>query len=287
MARTVAGAAPGRTNRRFLIIAILFASLSGALFYAWMASQSGDSSGSGGSGAAGSQKVVVAKTVIKQRTEITADMLEVKSIPVNAVVGGGFTTLADVVGRTAKLPIEANQQVVLSSVVDTTGAADTLANVVPNLRRAYAITASESTTAGGLILPGDYVDIYWICCKGTPILAKTVVQNIQVAAIAQNIVDAGPVGSSDGTGVEGDPVSAGQGEQNPEASTITLLVTPEQAHLLLLAEQSGPLHAALRGVNDAIIAPDTELFTSTLKLLPLEVLQTLPRELWPEGYAPQ
>ena len=287
MARSVAGAAPGRTNRRFLIVAILFASLSGALFYAWMASQSGDNVGGGGSVAAGSQQVVVAKTVIKQRTEITADMLEVKSIPANAVVSGGFTTLADVIGKTAKLPIEANQQVVLSSVVDTTGSTDALAQVVPNLRRAYAISASQVTTAGGLILPGDYVDIYWICCEGGAILAKTVVQNIQVAAIAQNIVNAGPVASSDGTGIEGDPVSAGQEQNDPEAVTITLLVTPEQAHLLLLAEQSGPLRAALRGVNDTAIAPDNELFTSTLKLLPLEVLQTLPRELWPDGYAPQ
>lgn len=293
MARSVAGAAPGRTNRRFLIIAILFASLSGALFYAWMASQSDDNSGSGGSVAAGSQQVVVAKTVIRQRTEITADMLEVKSIPANAVVSGGFTTLADVIGKTAKLPIEANQQVVLSSVVDTTGSTDALAHVVPNLRRAYAISASQVTTAGGLILPGDYVDIYWICCAGRAILAKTVVQNIQVAAIAQNIVNAGPVASSDGTGIEGDPVSVGQEQKdpeavtNPEAATITLLVTPEQAHLLLLAEQSGPLHAALRGVNDTTITPDNELFTSTLELLPLEVLQTLPRELWPDEYAPQ
>ncbi len=285
MARSVAGAAPGRTNRRFLIIAILFASLSGALFYAWMASQNGD--GGGGSVSAGSQQVVVAKTVIRQRTEITADMLELKSIPTNAVVAGGFTTLADVIGKTAKLPIEANQQVVLSSVVDTTGSTDALSHVVPNLRRAYAISASQVTTAGGLILPGDYVDIYWICCEDGAILAKTVVQNIQVAAITQNIVNAGPVAGSTGTGIEGDPVSVGQEEAAPEAVTITLLVTPEQAHLLLIAEQSGPLHTALRGVNDTAIAPDTDLFTSTLELLPLEVLQALPQELWPDSYRPQ
>ena len=286
MARSIAGAAPGRTNRRFLIIAILFASLSGALFYAWMASQSGDG-GSGGSAAAGSQQVVVAKTVIRQRTAITADMLELKSIPANAVVAGGFTTLADVIGKTAKLPIEANQQVVLSSVVDTTGSSAALALVVPSLRRAYAITSSQVTTAGGLILPGDYVDIYWICCKDGAILAKTVVQNVQVAAIAQNIVNSGPVAGGAGTGIEGDPVSVGQEESAPDAVTITLLVTPEQAHLLLLAEQSGPLRAALRGVNDSALAPDGELFTSTLELLPLEVLQTLPRELWPSEYTSQ
>lgn len=287
MARSVAGAAPGRTNRRFLIIAVLFASLSGALFYAWMASQAGDSGG-GGTAAGGAQQVVVAKTAIKQRTEITADMLEVKSIPTNAVVGGGFATVAEVVGKTARLPIEPNQQVVLRSVVDTTGPADALAQVIPNGRRGYAITASQVTTAGGLILAGDYVDIYWICCGGaTAILAKTVVQNVQVAAIAQNLINAGPVASGDATGVDEDPVSAEAETQTPEAVTITLLVTPDQGHLLLLAEQAGTLRAALRGVNDTAIAPPSEDFTSTLELLPLEVLQGLPQELWPTGYKPQ
>lgn len=285
MARSVAGAAPGRTNRRFLIIAILFASLSGALFYAWMASQGG--SEGGGSAAGGSLQVVVAKTVIKQRTEITADMLEMKSIPANAVVSGGFATVAEVVGKTAKLPIEANQQVVLSSVIDTTGRTDALAQVVPNGRRGYAINASEVTTAGGLVLPGDYVDIYWLCCGGKNVLVKTVLQNVQVAAIAQNIINAGPVASGAGAGSVEDPVSAGAEQADAAAATITLLVTPEQAHLLFLAEQGGTLRAALRGVNDTTIAPPSEDFTSTLELLPLEVLQTLPQELWPDGYKPE
>ncbi len=285
MARSVAGAAPGRTNRRFLIIAILFASLSGALFYAWMASQSG--SEGGGSAAGGSVQVVVAKAVIKQRTAITAEMLEVKSIPANAVVIGGFATVAEVVGKTAKLPIEANQQVVVSSVVDASGPADALAQVVPNGRRGYAISASQVATAGGLVLPGDYVDIYWICCGGKDVLVKTVLQNVQVAALAQNIINAGPVASGDAGGVVEDPVSAGKEEADAAAATITLLVTPEQAHLLFLAEQSGSLRAALRGVNDTTIAPPSEDFTTTLELLPLEALQTLPPELWPDGYKPQ
>ena len=34
MARTVAGATPGRTNRKFLIVALLFGAVTAALFYA-------------------------------------------------------------------------------------------------------------------------------------------------------------------------------------------------------------------------------------------------------------
>ena len=42
---------------------------------------------SGGTARAGDQQVVVAQVPIKQRTTITADMLEVKSVPLNAVIG--------------------------------------------------------------------------------------------------------------------------------------------------------------------------------------------------------
>ena len=105
MARTVA--APGRTNRRFLLIAILFAALSGALMYAWMASQGGDDSGGGAAGA-GSQQVVVARQAIQERTLITSDMLQIKSVSTNAVVTGAFTDIDSVAGKVTKLPIEAN-----------------------------------------------------------------------------------------------------------------------------------------------------------------------------------
>jgi pilus assembly protein CpaB len=294
MARTVAGAAPGRTNRRFLIIAILFAALSGALVYAWMNSQSGDGEG-GGTAAGGSRQVVVAKIVINHRTEITKEMLEVKSIPANAVVEGGYATVDEVIGKTAKLRIEPNQQVLSTAVVNIDGPADALAQVIPNGRRGFAIKAHQVLTAGGLILPGDYVDIVWVCCPGglefgggdaqqqgqenstdAVILTRTIVQNVQVAAIQQQIVSSGPVASGDGTGIDDDPVASDTGEKEPEAITITLLATPEQAHILFMAEQVGELRAALRGVGDAAIIPPTEDYIClSPSLIPEETMQAL------------
>jgi pilus assembly protein CpaB len=292
MARSVAGAAPGRTNRRFLIIAVLFAALSGALVFAWMSAQD-KGGGGGGSGAAGSQEAVVAKTEIRQRTTITADMLEVKSIPANLIVAGHYTTIDDVVGKVTKLPIRANEQVVLNSVVDTSGpSVEALSQVVPTGRRGFSINATQVRTAGGLILPGDYVDIVWVCCEkglefGTGadgqkskaegiILARTIAQNVQVAAVAQQIISSGPVSSDDGTGIGDDPVASESGDQEPEAITITLLVTPEQAHVLMMGEGTGELRAALRGVGDETIVPPSEDFEYLSPgLIPEEIMQAL------------
>jgi pilus assembly protein CpaB len=294
MARSLAGAAPGRTNRRFLILAIAFAGLSAGLIYAWMASSGGGNDES--TGAAGARQVVVAKAPIAPRTAITAEMLEIKSLPANAIVDGGYTTVDDVVGKVTKLPLEANQQVTASTVVDTSAPTDeALSLVVPNGRRAFSINASQVLTAGGLLLPGDYVDIVWICCEqgvqlgpdpdektsDTVFFARTIVQNVQVAAVAQAIVQSGPVGSGDGGGQN--PVPSGASDENPEAATITLLVSTEQAHILFMAESTGQLRAALRGIDDEqALAPNEDHTFTTPGLIPPELLAQL-REMFTIG----
>jgi pilus assembly protein CpaB len=277
MARTIAGSAPGRTNRRFLIIAILLAGLSAALVYAKI---SAGSDSTGGEISAGSSQVVVAKQAIKQRTTLTAEMLTLKPVSSNNVIAGAFTSLDAAVGMVTKYPIEANQQVAATAVVDTTRPTGdaALAAVVPTGKRAMSINATKVSNAGGLILPGDFIDIIWICCDDKAILAKTVVQNVQVLAIAQTIIDAGP--SQEGS----EPVAAGEAEPDPEAVTTTLLLTPDEEHLLFMAELTGELRIGLRGVGD--IDRASEDFTTVLELLPLEIVNQLPEELRPDGYKP-
>jgi len=295
MARTVAGSAPGRTNRKFLVVAVLFGALTAALFYA-LTARGGDSTNTGPA-AAGDIQVVVAKVPIKQRTTITAEMLEVKSIPANAVTGGAFSAAADAIGKVTKYPIEANQQVASSAVVNTANpvAEAALAPVVPDGRRAFSISASQVLTAGGLLLPGDYVDIVWVCCPNgiewqanvggktvstsAIIFTRPVVQNVQVAAVAQSIVPSGPVGTGSGTtpGAGSDnPVAADTPAQVPDAATITLLVTPEQAGILLMAESTGALRAALRNPGDTNLTPaQAETQFITPGLIPADLMKII------------
>jgi Flp pilus assembly protein CpaB len=285
MARSIAGAAPGRTNRRFLIIAILCAALSAVLVYTAVSRTGGDDGGGGG-GAAGSTQIVVAETAIKQRTLVTPEMITLKSVSSRDVIAGAFTSVDDVVGKVTKYPIEANQQVIASAVIDTSNptALDALALVVPAGKRGFSINSAQVKTAGGLILPGDYVDVLWICCDDQAALAKTVLQNVQVAAVAQTKVDAGPAaGTAAGTQPD-DPAPAVTADPIPDAVTLTLLLTPDQAHLAFLADLTGEVRASLRGVGDANLEPPSNDFTLATELLPIEVLQTLPRGLWPDGY---
>jgi pilus assembly protein CpaB len=270
-------------NRRFLFVAILLAALAFVLVYVKIADTGGSSSNS--STAAGDQQVVVAKIPIKERTTITADMLDVKSVPLNSVATGAFTDPTAVLGKVTKFPVQANQQVLTSSVVDTArptlGA--TLAGVVPTGQRGYSIPASQVSNAGGLILPGDWVDVVWLCCDNAPIISKTVLKNIQVVAVAQEIVSSGPVGSSTPTGGEStNPIAASAAKPDPGAGSVTVLLNPDQVQLLNLAESSGKLRLDLRGPGDTDLpATAPTLFN---QLLPIDDLNGLPNELKPEGY---
>lgn len=295
MAQRVASGSGGRLNRRFLLVAILLAGLSAALVYARI---SATDSGSGGAGTAGGGNVpvVVASIAIQERTLVTEDMLEVKNVPASVAALGAFSNVEDVVGTVTKFPLAVNQQVLASSVVDTANPVGdaALANVIPTGMRGMAIRADQVLAAGGLLLPGDYVDVVWICCPNglewasnepgktfstsAIIMTRPVLQNVQVAAVAQSIVPSGPVG--DGTdseeGTPANPVAAEQPAQVPNAATLTLLLTPEQSGTVLMAEQTGTLRAALRNPGDTALIPEAEAVEFvTPGLLPEEIMELI------------
>ena len=285
MARTAAGSLPGRTNRKFLIVALMFGALTAVLFYALTANRTSTSKTSTAS--ATQVQVVVARVPIRQRTSITADMLELKSVPADARVAGAVAGVNDVVGKVTKFPIEINQQVAASAIVDTTkpavGAA--LDVVIPAGRRAMSIQASQLTNAGGLILPGDYVDIVWICCQDKTVVAKTLLRNIQVAAIDQGLISSGPVdvkGSATPSAGGNAPIAADQANPLPSAVTTTLLLTPTESQQLFLAETTGKLRVVLRNVGDQDVA-DTPP-SSFMDIAPADQLKALPDALKPEGF---
>jgi Flp pilus assembly protein CpaB len=263
------------------MVALLLAGLSAALSYALL-SRSSDSSSSGGGGS-GDAQVVVARVPISERTLITDDMLDV--VNTDRVAVGAFTTREDVVGQITKFPIEVNQQVVAAAVVDTTRPVSDqqLALVVPFGKRAMSLRASQVGTSGGLILPGDWVDLVWICCADRGVVSKTIAKNIQVAAVAQTIVSSGPVTDATPEADESSaPVAADAPPPVPDAVTFTLLLTPLEAQQLFLAESAGQIRADLRGPSDSD-TPDagTTLLTD---LLPEADIARLLEGLKPDGY---
>ena len=105
--------------------------------------------------------------------------------------------------------------------------------------RAIATQITTDTSAGGFILPDDYVDVimvHEIEIQGKPkqYITETVLRNIRVLAIDQTIQE------------------DEKGEKTKIGSTATLELTPEQAEVITVAQQmAARLTLALRSVQDA------------------------------------
>lgn len=267
MAQSMTTVAAGRVNRRFLFLALVLATLSAVLVYAAISR-----SDSGTSGSAADVPVVVAKSSIPAGTVITADLVEVRRVPDFAVGTEAFTTIDDVVGQVAKFPLAANEQLLLSKFVSTAiGTNDALSYVLENGQRGIAVTVGSVITAGGLVLPGDHVDILWVPFKGAP--SFTLLSDVEVTAVQQTIVDVAPAAPGLQQAGAATPVAPADGqrarvsdaEADPEAVTVTMMINAEDAERLFCAEWfalkfEGAIRFAVRSFGDnrpaTLNAPD-------------------------------
>ncbi len=113
-----------------------------------------------------------------------------------------------------------------------------MSSILPTGRRAVATQIAADTSAGGFILPNDYVVIMTrrsdTATATAGFVTETILENIRVLAIDQAIQE----------DEEGRRVKVGQ--------TATLELTPQQAEIITVAQQMADrLTLALRAVVDA------------------------------------
>lgn len=215
------------------------------------------------------ESVVVAKTRIPARSFITEDMLTLKKMPKGAIHQESSSTMTPFIGKTTKQSIAPSEQVLASKLFrnrEQTG----LAFVLPEGRRAVAINVSEAIAAGGLILPGDKVDVigYCIVTPATTTAERTAttsrsqvargfysLQAIEVLAVAQEVEGeeaAEPLQAVQSR--NGESMMAGQrrAQTKPAAKTFTLSLSPDEAQRLVLLENHPDckLRLALRATDD-------------------------------------
>src|SRR5690242_4542383 len=104
MNRPAAAMAPGKANRRFIMLAVVLGLLGAVLVYvAFARTKSSGSSVSGGESAA----VVVARQDIPARTKITPSMVEVRLLSTDVRSTLGYTDVGQVVNKITRFPVAA------------------------------------------------------------------------------------------------------------------------------------------------------------------------------------
>jgi pilus assembly protein CpaB len=245
-------------GRAGILLALVLAALAGALVF--IAIQSGGGEKSAVQLAAPSTSPVLrANRNIPARTQITAEMVEVVQLPQGAILAGALASPQAVVGTTASVPIYAGEQIIPSKLITAPAlTANSLAFIVPEGRRAMALGVDKVMTAGGLLRPGDRVDLILLLevTTGTGPQAQsetraiTFAQNIEVLAVEQSLQRrlTTEAGVRDGTLVD-------QPDANPAATVVTFAVTPEEAQEFFLADQKGSIRLTVRGSGDEAIVP--------------------------------
>ncbi|WP_421914558.1 Flp pilus assembly protein CpaB [Mesorhizobium sp.] len=113
-----------------------------------------------------------------------------------------------------------------------------MSSILPSGMRAVATAISADTSAGGFILPNDFVDVIMTrradaASGSTGFTTETILKNIRVLAIDQTIQE------------------DEQGKKTRVGQTATLELTPQQAEIITVAQQMADrLTLALRSVTD-------------------------------------
>ncbi|MGW8256729.1 MAG: Flp pilus assembly protein CpaB [Thermoguttaceae bacterium] len=193
--------------------------------------------------------IVVATVDIQRGRMLTESDIKIKEYPKQVAPENSLTKLEDAVDRAAAIPIPAGD-ILLESKLATKEAGRGLAALVPKGMRAYTIQTSRvASSVAGFVLPGNKVDIL-LNLKGRPGDATgggsttTLLQSVEILAVDQRL-DA--------------PT---ENKVNPkELSSVTLLVSPQQAALLDLGQNLGQLTLSLRNPDDG---KQAEAYPATL-----------------------
>jgi Flp pilus assembly protein CpaB len=160
MARTVARpiSVQDGQNRLPLYGAIGLALLAAIFAFAALRTAGGD----GGGGAGAERDVVVAAQRIEAGTIISPDMLRVSALSEDAVLENALTSLDGLEGLVVRYPVEQGEQLTNEKVGQLGSDSDGVGSVVPAGMRGFSVEVTEEKIFGGLLTPGDRVDVIGI-----------------------------------------------------------------------------------------------------------------------------
>jgi len=281
----------GKGNKGVLMLALFLGLLSAVLVFVYLSQSGGEEAAPSGE----TKSVVVASQDIAAGTRITEGMVRVKNVSADAVVPQALTSTDTVVGGVARFPITADEQILENRVAAggitvPKGEKVPLAYIVPEGKRAISIKVEQVISAGGLVLPGDFVDVIMVADIKSNLppplneskLVMTILQNLEVLAVDQEVEQVVPEGSSadgaapaDGDGTVSQRALIDRADPNPEATTVTLSVTPAEAQTLAMADEKATLRLSLRPFGEEQQASVSAM--SDFEMVSLPVFESLIR----------
>lgn len=216
------------------------------------------------------QDAYVAVADILPNTIIDESLIQRVQVPSVYLQPSALSSAEAIVGRVTAVPIPRGAQILGGSLESQEQIP--LSLEVPRGRRAVTIAVSNVTGVGGLVRPGNFVDVLGTFEFGRPTgvqqgqvqyadertETRTLLQNVLVLAVNQLHRGARPPARA----ADAEVPEQGGGEYAVTTDTTlenaTLLVDPTQVQELVLAQQIGDLTLALRSDLDTGEVADLE-----------------------------
>jgi len=147
-----------------------------------------------------------------------------------------FSDLESVLGTRMSMSVKANECVLWSDLATMQQESRDLSGLITPGMRALSIQTSTDSLLGGLLRPGDFVDIVFSPNSkvgGSSYSTITLLQNVLLLAVGADI--------------------GGKKKGGSYSRNITLSVTPKQAQLIIQAKTEGKLDVSLRNPDDIVV----------------------------------
>lgn len=194
-------------------------------------------------------KILVAMTDINIGEKLDAQTVKLEEWPKDRVPEGAVYELTEIEGKFPRTRMYAGEPILTAKLMGSSNSS--AAQTIPKGFRVVAIKASVENAGGGLIQPGDRVDVLVLLRKSAEVPetgTRTILKDVNVFS-----VDGATERSVDENG------------QARALSTVSLLLKPRQAESAMLASELGRLFLTLRRPDDDV--DDTNEDGETVKSL--------------------
>ena len=191
------------------------------------------------------KQVWVANQEIPMKTKITPEMLEEKRVREDLMAKGAVTNENEVIGKYALYSLVEGEQVVESKVADVEKTY--FSYNIPKNQRAITVEVDQVSGVADLVRPGDYVDVLVFfeehettsggTKKNYPDVSKDMLQKVMVLSVDENFEF-------------GSEPPATEVKASERKRRITLSVNAWDAEKVVLAQEKGSVHLALRNPED-------------------------------------
>lgn len=186
------------------------------------------------------ESIFVAMADIALGDPLTAQVLKLEPWPKSKIPEGAFTKVEDIEGRRARARLFAGEPIIERKLLKRGESSGGISPLIPKGMRVVSVKVDQVSGGGGLILPGDRVDVVvyltQALTRGIPETStRTVLQDIKVFAVNDQF-------NLDSEGSDKRSIT--------NARTVSLLVTPAQAQKVMLAGEMGQIRLVLRSPED-------------------------------------